>query len=239
MMPRLLISVRDASEAVAALTGGADLIDVKEPANGPLGRADSPVIESIVNVVAGRVPVSAAFGELELRPAALPGNLAFIKFGLAGWRGRDWPSAWERVRAQLSVTCAPVAVAYADWLLADAPPPEEVAAIATERRFGAFLIDTFEKNGATLLDRMPMDTIAGLTRRCQSAGVPVALAGSLGLAEIEQLRELAPDWFAVRGAACRRGRGSSIDETLVRELSLAVGLGQPPNYPTTQPPALS
>jgi uncharacterized protein (UPF0264 family) len=132
-----------------------------------------------------------------------------------------------------------VAVAYADWQLADAPPPEEVAAIAIECRFGAFLIDTFEKNGATLLDRMPIDTIAGLTRRCQSAGVPVALAGSLGLAEIEQLRELVPNWFAVRGAACRRGRGSSIDETLVREVSRAVGVGQQPNHPTTQPQALS
>jgi uncharacterized protein (UPF0264 family) len=218
MMPRLLVSVRDASEAVAALAGGADLIDVKEPANGPLGRSDPPVIESIVNVVAGRVPVSAAFGELELRPCGLSANLAFVKFGLAGWGQRDWPSAWDCVRAQLPVPCAPVAVAYADWQFADAPPPDEVAEIAIERRFGALLIDTFEKNGATLLDRMPIVAIASLTDRCQLAGVPVALAGSLGIAEIEQLRDLAPDWFAVRGAACRRGRGSNIEESRVRAL---------------------
>ena len=33
--PRLLVSVRDACEVKAALEGGADLIDVKEPAAGP------------------------------------------------------------------------------------------------------------------------------------------------------------------------------------------------------------
>jgi len=227
---KLLISVRDATEAETALAGGADFIDVKEPANGPLGRADSTVIESVVDAVACRAPVSAAFGELELRPSGLPANLAFIKFGLAGWRERDWPSAWERVRADWA-TCGAVAVAYADWQLADAPPPEEVAAIAIERRFGAFLIDTFEKNAATLLDYMPMVAIAGLTHRCQSAGVPVALAGSLGLAEIEQLREIGSDWFAVRGAACGRGRGSRIDESRVRALKQRIM-----NYQTTPPP---
>jgi uncharacterized protein (UPF0264 family) len=222
MMPRLLVSVRDASEAEAALAGGADLIDIKEPANGPLGRADPSVIEMIIRNVAGRVPVSAACGELGPSPTSLPADLSFVKFGLARWRQRDWPGAWDQVRVQLSNECVPVAVAYADWQMADAPSLEEVAAIAIERRFGAFLIDTFEKNGATLLDRMPIAAIADLTRQCQSAGLPVALAGSLGLLEIERLRETGPDWFAVRGAACRRGRGSEVDAARVRELKDAL-----------------
>ena len=66
--PRLLVSVRDAAEAEAALAGGADLIDVKEPSRGPLGRADAGVIRYVVKAVGGRAPVSAALGELkELR----------------------------------------------------------------------------------------------------------------------------------------------------------------------------
>ena len=35
-----LVSVRSPEEALAALEGGADLIDVKEPSRGPLGAAD-------------------------------------------------------------------------------------------------------------------------------------------------------------------------------------------------------
>ena len=52
--PQLLVSVRDATEAAAALHGGAGLIDVKEPARGPLGRADAATIAAVVQTVAGR-----------------------------------------------------------------------------------------------------------------------------------------------------------------------------------------
>ena len=38
-MSGLLVSVRNVEEALAALEGGASLIDVKEPSRGPLGRA--------------------------------------------------------------------------------------------------------------------------------------------------------------------------------------------------------
>jgi uncharacterized protein (UPF0264 family) len=232
-MSQLLISVRDAAEAKSALAGGADLIDVKEPANGPLGRADPPIIEDVIRTVAGRAPVSAACGELELCPRPLPAGLAFAKFGLAGWRDRNWPGAWSIVRSRLPSGCAPVAVAYADWQTCDAPPPHEVAGMAIEQRFGAFLIDTFEKNGATLLDRMSRLDIAELTRRCRGAGVPIALAGSLGLPQIQQLRELNLDWFAVRGAACFRDRGSAISTEKVQLLKAEISTTSPPNHPTT------
>ncbi|MFM7835691.1 MAG: (5-formylfuran-3-yl)methyl phosphate synthase, partial [Planctomycetaceae bacterium] len=38
MTVRLLVSVRSADEAVVAATGGADIIDIKEPRHGSLGR---------------------------------------------------------------------------------------------------------------------------------------------------------------------------------------------------------
>jgi (5-formylfuran-3-yl)methyl phosphate synthase len=226
-MPRLLVSVRDAAEAEMALAGGADLIDVKEPANGALGRADSAVIQAVVRTVNGRALVSAAGGELESSPEPLPAGLAFAKFGLRDWAGRDWVHVWARIRRQLPRGCKPVAVAYADWPCCGAPPPDEVSTAAVDHRFGAFLIDTFEKNGAKLLDRMPLTTIAELTRRCQLAGVPVALAGSLGVAEIERLRPARPNWFAVRGAACRHGRGGTIDKEKVRELTRLIAGSAP------------
>lgn len=215
-MPRLLVSVRNVAEAQAALAGGADLIDVKEPANGPLGRADNPIIEKILESVAGRALVSAAGGELERHSLRLPKGVSFAKFGLAGWRGRNWV---ETLHAVLLLNgSGRVAVAYADWDSCHAPPPEEVAVAAIEHRYAAFLIDTFQKTGSTLLDVVSIETIADLTHRCQSAGVAVALAGSLGIAEIERLRDIAPDWFAVRGAACEGGRNGTISEVRVREL---------------------
>lgn len=61
--PRLLVSVRDCVEAQAALDGGADIIDVKDPGTGPLGFAGFETICRISRLVDDRVPVSAAFGE--------------------------------------------------------------------------------------------------------------------------------------------------------------------------------
>src|SRR3954451_22237023 len=59
----LLVSVRGADEVPAALEGGADLIDVKEPARGPLGMAEAEVVAAVLDRVDARVPVSAALGE--------------------------------------------------------------------------------------------------------------------------------------------------------------------------------
>ena len=49
--------------------------------------------------------------------------------------------------------------------------------------------------------------------------VRVALAGSLGPPEIRAFLPVAPDWFAVRGAACRDGqRGAEVESNRVRDL---------------------
>jgi uncharacterized protein (UPF0264 family) len=87
-------------------------------------------------------------------------------------------------------------------------------------RLGAFLLDTWQKDGSTLLDCLTLTEIARLRERCGVAGVPIALAGSLGPGEIQTLLPLRPDWFAVRGAVCQgRQRGAAIDESKVRQLA--------------------
>jgi uncharacterized protein (UPF0264 family) len=227
-MAQLLVSVRSAAEAEAALAGGAALIDVKEPARGALGRADDAVIAAVVRAVAGRAPVSAALGELgdaqgEPLPSAVAG-LAFVKWGPAGRQGEE--DAWEveldhefgRLRKE-SASCRPVAVAYADWRRANAPAPDQVCAFACRRACGAFLIDTWRKDGSTLLDWLSEAELFRLCAALRASGVPTALAGSLGPAEIARLLPARPDWFAVRGAVCQGGRQDSLDEDRVRRLA--------------------
>ncbi|HEY7309442.1 MAG TPA: (5-formylfuran-3-yl)methyl phosphate synthase [Gemmataceae bacterium] len=222
-MTRLLVSVRSAQEAEAALHGGAALIDVKEPKHGSLGRAGEEVIAAVVRTVAGRGPVSAALGELADSPdMPVEPSLAYVKWGLAAAR-EDWRSqlggALRRL-AEQQPNCRGVAVAYADWRRADAPTPEDVCTFAVEHSLGAFLLDTWKKDSSTLLDWLALDAVARLCVRCRAAALPIALAGSLGAREIGQLRPLRPDWFAVRGAVCQgRRRTATIDEYKVRQLA--------------------
>src|SRR4051794_10666436 len=94
----LLVSVRSAAEAVEALAGGADIIDVKEPSRGSLGRADDAVAAEVLAEVDGRRPVSAALGELADWNESLPRGCAFVKWGLANV-GKDWEDRLESALA--------------------------------------------------------------------------------------------------------------------------------------------
>jgi uncharacterized protein (UPF0264 family) len=221
-MTGLLVSVRDVTEAEVAVAGGATLIDVKEPARGSLGRADPGTLRAVIAAVAGRRPVSAALGELgEPDDGPPPEGLAYAKWGLAGWREREgWRQRLAEAVLALPPGCRPVAVAYADWRRTSSPEPADVCAFACASGFGAFLLDTWGKDGGTLLDWLARDEILRLTQKCRRAGVRVALAGSLGMSEIAELLPLAPDWFAVRGAVCRGGRREQvIDGDRIRQLT--------------------
>jgi uncharacterized protein (UPF0264 family) len=227
----LLVSVRSAEEAVAALAGGADLIDVKEPSRGSLGRADDATIATVVRAVAGRRPVSAAFGDLLTDDVfAYQGTgLHYGKWGLKGW-GKQPVHAWQgqfrqavsRLH-QCTPLCREVLVAYADYGRAASPAPEAVCAFANELGSGALLLDTFEKDGSTLLDWLSIPKIALFCRLSRNAGVPIALAGSLGREEITALRYLKPNWFAARGAACAGGnREGQVATRCVEELKALI-----------------
>jgi (5-formylfuran-3-yl)methyl phosphate synthase len=225
--PGLLVSVRSAEEAEAALAGGADLIDVKEPSRGSLGRADDEIIAAVIRAVAGRRPVSAALGDVGENPKLVYlSGLAYGKWGFAGcarlpeadW-GRQFMLALDSFAGIVPSFPFAAVAAYADWERAAAPPPAAVLEIARKCECGVFLLDTFGKDGSTLLDWMPVQQIASLRNLCRKGGIRVALAGSLGPSEIEALRDIAPDWIAVRGAVCSGGREGTVDVERVRALA--------------------
>jgi uncharacterized protein (UPF0264 family) len=216
--------VRSEHEARTALAGGAAVIDIKDPLRGSLGRAQDALIGAVIQAVAGRRLVTAAMGELlENLPPFAGTGLAYMKWGLAGCaRLAHWPKQLVEAIARLhevNARCEAVAVAYADWQRADAPLPEAICACACTHACGALLLDTWRKDGTTLLDWLTLPQINCLTQDCRAAGIRIALAGSLGAGQIRLLRGCVPDWFAVRGAVCAGGRREqAIDQAAVRSL---------------------
>jgi uncharacterized protein (UPF0264 family) len=230
-LPSLLVSVRSAAEAQAALAGGASLIDVKEPRRGSLGPAPMATVRAVLRTIGGRRPVSAAFGELMESPvndrasslAELAG-LTYAKCGLAGCGVfRKWQDLLARAGKCLrqgNRTCQPVAVVYADWQRAHAPRPEQVLRFVQEHGWHILLVDTWKKDGTTLLDWLPPPALVRIRQWCREGGIRMALAGSLGASQIRVLLPLAPDWFAVRGAVCHQSRREAgIDAKAVARLA--------------------
>ena len=221
-MTRLLVSVRNAQEAQIAIAEGVDLIDVKEPSRGALGAADAATLDAIARSVAGRVPLSAALGEL-LEGVSLPPRLAsqlrYAKFGLAGCaRHADWRARWQRSIASLPAGVSAVAVAYADAATAIAPDVENVLASARAMGCGAVLFDTFEKSSGSLVDHFGLPRLSRLIAESRKVGLLAVVAGGLGVDEIRQVLPLAPDYVAVRGAACRGDRSGRLDAKRVSRL---------------------
>lgn len=225
--PRLLVSVRSVEEAQAALAGGCDILDIKEPSRGSLGMADVTVIESICRAVSAggskSIPVSVALGETTdwLRNAespSLPDRLSYCKLGTAKLSARpNWRQRWVEVRRRFQLKNSDwIAVAYADWQPAESPVPAEIVSAAIETKCAGVLFDTFVKDGRSLLDWVSPDELPELIDQIHASGLFVALAGSLRSEQFPELMELRPDIIAVRTAACAAGdrNGTICTETV-------------------------
>ena len=246
----LLVSVRDAAEAAAALAGGAAIIDVKDPTAGSLGAATAAAVAGVAATVRGSVPWTVAAGELRDEIAA-PGTIerwlgtiaagvggsvgggpAAVKVGLAGLAQTAWQPAFRDLMAGLPATTARVAVAYADWERVEAPHPLEIVeqaqgssgVLLNQGSSGVLLMDTADKSGPALLEACSEADLEAWVAAARSAGLAVALAGRLRLEAIPRLARLRPDVVALRSAVCSNTRLGPVDVALVRRAAAAVGL---------------
>jgi hypothetical protein len=229
-LPQLLVSVRNPQEALDALSGGAGIVDIKEPSHGPLGMASLADMASICVTAKAASPVtlSAALGEvLDWQHApvpVLPPHLQYAKLGLAGLAAeRHWRVLWNQLRMEFDVLRGKpldwVAVAYADPDRAGSPPVREVLEAAIEGGCRALLIDTFDKSGGRLVDLMPPTELRSLAAHAHAHQLAIAFAGRVISTDFPQLLPCQPDVIAVRGAACESGvRDSSITATAVANL---------------------
>ena len=231
MRPRLLVSVRNVEEARLALSGGADIIDIKEPKHGPLGAADPGVIQGVcesVRMVNSSVQLSAAMGEVAEEQTARPAfsgqaGPGYLKSGLATLASGDWKNTWRNSRERISriyPAASWVAVAYADSERAGAPPVREVIDEAAASGIGTLLIDTFTKDDTGLTHWISSCELRELRTVTCKLGLKLALAGQVTGAVLPQILSAGqPDIIAVRGAVCEGGsRGASVDTARVAEL---------------------
>lgn len=237
--PALLASVRNCDEALAALEGGAHVIDVKEPRRGPMGRADAARVAEVVVLAAGRAPVTAAGGDWgELPVAALAdwtrrAGAALVKLGLpAAPLGPGDLRCLARVRqaAPPGVRLAPVL--YADRIEPHWPGGPQLDELNHAFGGGWLVVDTHEKRAGGLLEHWTPAALARVIEAARSVGVRLAVAGGLAGPALWTVARLRPDLVGVRGALCVGGREGRIDPAAVRRaVSLATAAGRKNDEP--------
>lgn len=221
-MTRMLASVTGVDEARIALSGGVDIVDLKDPKSGALGAVALDVMHKTVSFVAGRTPVSAVCGDLPMEPETIRAKaeevaatgVDYVKVGF-------FPSADTAVCAEALAPLAGrtklIAVLFADL----APDFEFLPAFAKHGFHGA-MVDTALKGKGRLLDYMPPERIPLFVERARSLGLVVGLSGSLEAPDIPRLLPFSPDFLGFRGALCdaseRTGSISADAVAQIREL---------------------
>ena len=226
---RLLVSVRDSREASEALTGGAGIIDAKEPSRGPLAPVDPDILRAIDRTVPASNMLSVALGDG--KASALPALVREVPI-LTARAGLVFKAALTDARpgaaaAWLHATCGELAnrddrpsLVVARYV--DAPPQaddmEEWIAIASSAGARGFLVDTSDKDGAGMLRVLSVARLRAMRDAAGGAGIWFALAGGLRIEDFEEVAAIHPDVVGVRGAACIGGRAGQLSALRVKEL---------------------
>lgn len=221
---RLLASVTSEAEALVAATGGADIIDCKDPAMGALGALPHAVVARIRDAVPAHIPVSATIGDLPAEPepvvsaarAMAATGCDIVKVGL--FPGGDLRATVAHLGRHVAPQTSLVAV-----LLADAPFDTTLVAALGDAGFSGVMLDTASKDGRSLLDHRDADALRAFIAEAHAAGLFAGLAGSLRVTQIPELLALEPDVLGFRGALCRASdRRASLDASALAAVRRAI-----------------
>jgi (5-formylfuran-3-yl)methyl phosphate synthase len=227
----LLISVVNEQEAIAAIQGGADIIDVKNPHEGSLGANFPGVIKKIRDITPLNLPVSAAIGDAPDLPglmslAALGAaacNVQYVKVGLYGVRSidravnllKEIKNAVKGYDSNIKI----IAVGYGDAFKINAISPLECPDAANKAGMDGCMLDTIVKNEGDLFSSLSVGNINNFLKLCRSHNLISALAGSLKIEHLPLIKKLNPDIVGFRGAVCRGDRVNGVlDSEAVRNI---------------------
>jgi uncharacterized protein (UPF0264 family) len=237
---QLLVSVRSALEVKAALSGGADIVDAKEPARGSLGAVSAETLSEIMSCVPPTKAFSVALGDVstvdEVEATLASVHLSkrtaptFLKLGFAGGRSaervRPLLNAAVQTAAHAHLSPGIVAVAYADNERANSISPNLLLTLANQAGVAGVLLDTYVKDGRGLLDWWKRTPLKAWVSEARTHGLMTALAGALSLADVDAIRAIGPDVIGFRGAACDGGRSGRVSVERVRLLRREVEVGR-------------
>lgn len=217
-MTKLLASVRSVGEAQEALLGGADIIDLKEPRAGALGRLPDDMIAGILAAIGGRRPTSATIGDMEMAPGPV---LAAVR-RMAG-TGVDIVKLGVfagDVDATIAALAAPAraGLRLVAVLFADRAPDLALVERCADAGFYGVMLDTADKRGGALTAHLSPAELARFVHRGRRRRLLTGLAGSLSMADVPDLVALAPDYLGFRSALATGGRDGDLDRSAVARL---------------------
>ena len=203
-MTKFLASVDHLAEALLVAELGADIVDLKQPAQGALGALPCHEVKDIVTGLNSVAQISATIGDLEFVPeiiipaveSMLDTGVDIVKIGL--FPGGEIDACLAALTPFTAHNHKLVLVLFADTGIDLQVIPALAAA-----KFHGVMLDTMYKSSGRLTDLLSLTQISEFIVTAKTHQLMTGLAGSLRANDIPSLLNLDADYLGFRGALCR------------------------------------
>ena len=230
----LMVSVQNLPEALQALRGGADIVDVKNLQEALVGSAHPHVVKDVreaiplenhASVTLGVVPDQAGTVAMAVYTAGVL-KATSVK---VGFMKSEYDDAVDILlgakRALEGFDTKLIGSLFADNPLYDGLDPHCMVRLAKDGECDGFLIDTLTKDGRNLFDFIPEEKLRDMVFEGKELGMSTALSGHLQMEDLDELARINPDIVGVRGAVCqKRDRTTGVYWEAVAEFKRQVQL---------------
>ena len=223
----LMVSVQNLPEAMEALHGGADIVDVKNLQEALVGSAhpltvkavrDAIPMERHSSVTLGVVPNQAGTVAMAVYAAGIL-NATSVKVGFMTTEYEQAVETLLECREALNgFDTKLIGSLFADNPLYGGLEADHMVELAKAGQCDGWLIDTLTKDGRNLFDFMPELQLREMVLEGKESGMSTALSGHLRMSDVDELARINPDIVGVRGAVCQKGdRSSAVHRDAVGE----------------------
>ena len=214
----LMVSVQDLDEALQAVKGGADIVDVKNLQEALVGSAHPHVVKQVREAVPMANHASVTLGVVPNQVGTVA--MAVYTAGVlqatsvkVGFMNTEYDAAVETLLASREALegfdTKLIGSLFADNPLYDGLDAHHMPQLAEDGKCDGWLIDTLTKDGRNLFDFITEPELRAMVFEGKRQGMSTALSGHLRIDDLDELSRINPDIVGVRGAVCAQGERTS------------------------------
>ena len=215
---KILTSIKSLKEINLVWNKGVDIIDFKDPSEGPLGAIPTKQIKFFLKSIPSDQLTSTTIGNIEdikiIKQKVImlsKTNVDFIKIGFF--------FDYKKIRILKNLKKLAKNKKIIAVLFADNKPDFSLIKEIKKIQFNGILIDTNNKKNGNLRNYLTTKEIKNFIKISKKENLSIGLAGSLNIKDIDPLIKLKPDYLGFRGALCKaKKRKDDISEILLDKI---------------------
>ena len=229
---KLLISIRSIEEVKVVNGLNIDIIDLKEPKNGPIGMLDFIDIKKIVlalrdNNFCGKISTTFELndGNLSRNDIAKIENLGsveldYIKVGVSA-DGNTWENLKKFTKSLSKIKNRVLEnKLILVLMITDKHSFKFVKNISPSMvgKFSGIMIDTLDKENGSVFDIVNLTELSIIKKFALENNIDFGIAGSLDVSHTSLINQLQPSWAGYRGGVCLKKRSGPLSRVRLENL---------------------